>query len=455
MGLKGKLVKTTLVLVLIAVLPGLPPKTVFPFKPISIAPVRPLTGVLAPNQLLNGAERLHEGGLLQPEGVLVRGNLTYVSVYGGKILELGDQGTVRTVAKLGPECVGTFSERLCGRPLGIDFDTKGNNLIVADPYLGIWQVHIKTGERKLLVPKTNAIIDDGTTGRTGGDGKQSPATRQPNIPNGVSVAKNGDFYWSDTASDFIFEDAIQAVLCNPSGRLLHYSRATGRSRVLIDEVYGANGVVLSPDESFVLVGELGGQLIRRYHLKGPLAGTHDIFIDGLPGAVDNLNGDAGGFWAGLVIAADEANPSFVAMLAPFPNLRRLLVRLFVLVEAPFRFLYDLTGSEHALWATHHIGHLGGLVSLFPNRGTVLRIDWEGNIVLALHNDDTSSHVISQAVPQGKEHLLLGSPVNRWLGRVRLTPDTLAALKLQPNAKAAKPGAGDHQKPPVTLTREEL
>uniref|UniRef100_A0A182S9V2 Strictosidine synthase conserved region domain-containing protein n=1 Tax=Anopheles maculatus TaxID=74869 RepID=A0A182S9V2_9DIPT len=370
MGLKSKLFKASLVLMLIAILPGLPPKTVFPFKPISIAPVRPLTGVLAPNQLLNGAERLHEGGLLQPEGVVVRGNATYVSVYGGKILELGDQGSVRTVAKLGPECVGTYSERICGRPLGLDFDTKGNNLIVADPYLGIWQVHIKTGEKKLLVSKDKAIIEDGTEPAAGSSTKRSTiTTRQPNIPNAVAVARNGDVYWSDTASDFIFEDAIQAVLCNPSGRLLHYSRADGKSRVLIDEVYGANGVVLSPDESFVLVGELGGQLIRRYYLKGPKAGTHDVLIDGLPGAVDNLNGDATGFWVGLVIAADESNPSFIAMLAPFPNLRRLLVRLFVLVEAPFRLWYDTTGSDFALWVTHHIGHLGGLVPLFPDRGT--------------------------------------------------------------------------------------
>ncbi|XP_053659994.1 adipocyte plasma membrane-associated protein Hemomucin-like [Anopheles marshallii] len=442
MGLKRKLFMTSLVLMLIAILPGLPPKTVFPFRPITIAPVRPLTGVLAPNQLLNGAERLHEGGLLQPESVIVRGNVTYVSVYGGKILELGDQGSVRTVAKLGPECVGTYSERICGRPLGIDFDTKGNNLIVADPYLGIWQVHIKTGEKKLLVPKANAIIEDGT----GKSAPRSITTRQPNIPNGVAVARNGDFYWSDTASDFIFEDAIQALLCNPSGRLLHYSRVEGKSRVLIDEVYGANGVALSPDESFVLVGELGGQLIRRYYLKGPKAGTHDVFIDGLPGAVDNLNGDAHGFWVGLVIAADDSNPSFIAMLAPFPNLRRLLVRLFVLVEAPFRLWYGATGSDIALWVTHHVGHLGGLVALFPDRGTVLRMDWEGNIVLALHNDDTSSHVISQAVPIGTEHLLLGSPVNQWLGRVKLTPDTLATLKRQPapagptSAKPASTGA---------------
>ncbi|XP_040156522.1 adipocyte plasma membrane-associated protein-like [Anopheles arabiensis] len=431
MGLKSKLFKTGVVLLLIAVLPGLPPKTVFPFRPISIVPARPLAGVLAPNQVLNGAERLHEGGLQQPEGIAVRGNATYVTVYGGKILELGDQGSVRTVAKLGPDCVGTYSERICGRPLGLDFDTKGNNLIVADPYLGIWQVHIKTGDKKLLVPKDKAIIveDREQSSSSSSEAARKLRTRQPNIPNGVAVARNGDFYWSDTASDFIFEDAIQALLCNPSGRLLHYSRAEGRSRVLIDEVYGANGVVLSPDESFVLVGELGGQLIRRYYLKGPKVGTHDVFVDGLPGAVDNLNGDATGFWVGLVIAADESNPSFVGMLAPFPNLRRLLVRLFVLVEAPFRLWYDATGSDFALWVTHHIGHLGGLVPLFPDRGTVLRMDWEGNIVLALHNDDTSSHVISQAMPvPGTDQLLLGSPVNQWLGRVKLTPDTLAVLR---------------------------
>uniref|UniRef100_A0A182NRS3 Strictosidine synthase conserved region domain-containing protein n=1 Tax=Anopheles dirus TaxID=7168 RepID=A0A182NRS3_9DIPT len=454
MGLKGKLFKVGLVLMLIAVIPGLPPKTVFPFKPISITPARPLTGVLAPNQLLNGAERLHEGGLLQPESVLVRGNATYVSVYGGKVVELGEQGSVRTVIKLGPECVGTYSERICGRPLGIDFDTKGNNLIVVDPYLGIWQVHIKTGEKKLLISKTNAIIEDGL-GKPGTGSAPSTrsrhTTRQPNIPNDVAVARNGDFYWSDTASDFIFEDAIPALLCNPSGRLLHYSRAEGKSRVLIDEVYGANGVVLSPDESFVLVGELGGQLIRRYYLKGPNAGTQDIFIDGLPGAVDNLNGDAHGFWAALVIAVDENNPSFIGLLAPFPNLRRLLVRLFVLAEAPFKLWYDATGSDFALWVTHHIGHLGGLVGLFPDRATVLRLDWEGNIVMALHSDDSSSPVISQAVLQGKEHLLLGSPVNPWLGRVKLTPETLAALKGTLRAAMEAPKKPATAVPP----REEL
>ncbi|XP_053681052.1 adipocyte plasma membrane-associated protein Hemomucin-like [Anopheles nili] len=447
MGLRSKLLKITLVLILIAVLPGLPPKTAYPFRPITVSPPRPLTGVLAPNQLLNGAERLHEGGLLQPESVLVRGNATYVSVYGGKIIELGDHGAIRTVAKLGPECVGTFSERICGRPLGMDFDTKGNNLIVADPYLGIWQVHIKTGELKLLVSKTNAIIEDGTGKPFETATTHRTIIRPPNIPNGVAVARNGDFYWSDTASDFIFEDAIQALLCNPSGRLLHYSRATGKNRVLIDEVYGANGVVLSPDESFVLVGELGGQLIRRYYLKGAKAGTHDVFIDGLPGAVDNLNGDATGLWAGLVITADKNNPSFIGMLAPFPNLRRLLVRLFVLAEAPFWLLYGTTGSEFALWATHHIGHLGGLVGLFPDRGTVLRLDWEGNIVLALHNDDKSSHVISQAVLQGKDHLLLGSPVNPWLGRVRLSPETMAALQGQrPPTKPSQKDASPVEKP---------
>ncbi|XP_049533587.1 adipocyte plasma membrane-associated protein Hemomucin-like [Anopheles darlingi] len=455
MGFKGKLLKTALVLMLIAVLPGLPPKTVFPFRPITITPVRPLTGVLAPNRLLNGAERLHENELLQPESVVVRGNATYVTVYGGKVIELIEgSGTLRTVVKLGPECVGTYSERICGRPLGLDFDTKGNNLIVVDPYLGIWQVHIKTGEKKLLVPKENAIIDDGTiaSNKQQQHGRQQQiTTRQPTIPNGVAVAKNGDFYWSDTASDFIFEDAIQALLCNPSGRLLHYSRATGRNRVLLDEIYGANGVVLSPDESFVLVGELGGQLIRRYHLKGPQAGQHDVFLDGLPGAVDNLNGDADGFWVGLVIAADAENPSFVGMLAPFPNLRQLIVRLFVLIEAPFRLAYQLTGSPYALWATHQIGFLGDLVNVFPDRGTVLRVDWQGNIVFALHNDDTSSHVISQAVRQGKEHLLLGSPVNPWLGRVKLSPETLALLA--PGSKGAtetKPGSA-----PSRVNREEL
>uniref|UniRef100_A0A8D8CUH0 Adipocyte plasma membrane-associated protein n=1 Tax=Culex pipiens TaxID=7175 RepID=A0A8D8CUH0_CULPI len=415
MGFRGVSLKVGIFVLLVAILPGLPPYPTFPFKAFSVPPPRPLEDVLAPNQLLNNAEHLLENQLLGPETILVRGNTTFVSVFGGQILEISNADQIRVITKFGAECRGTFDERECGRPLGIAFDTQGNNLIVAEPYSGLWQVQIKTGERKLLVSLDEVL--DGVV------------PRKARIPNGVTVARNGDIYWSDTASDADFENAMQAMLMNPSGRLMHYSRATGKNRMLIDQVFGANGVALNRDESFVLVAELGGQLIRRYYLKGTKTGTDDIFIDGLPGSVDNLVADEHGLWAAIVIGADLDHPSPLAMLAPFPTVRKLAVRLLTMLDLPFEFIYQKTGNTIALRVANFIGNLGSSAPLFPKRGTVLRLDWEGNILAALHSDDGTANLIAHAVRSG-DHLLLGSPMHPWIGRVRLTEETLRIVAPQ-------------------------
>lgn len=46
---------------------------------------------------------------------------------------------------------GFVEERICGRPLGMAFDTLGNNLIVADAYYGIWSVDLSNGKKSQLV----------------------------------------------------------------------------------------------------------------------------------------------------------------------------------------------------------------------------------------------------------------------------------------------------------------
>lgn len=424
MGFKGVLLKVGIFLLLVAFLPGLPPYPTFPFKAFSVPPHRPLEGVLAPNQLLNNAEHWLEGQLLSPETILVRGNTTYASVFGGQILEISNVGDqIREVTKFGAECRGTFDERECGRPLGMAFDTQGNNLIVAEPYSGLWQVQIKTGERKQLVSLDEVL--DGVV------------PRRARIPNSLAVARNGDIYWSDTASDATFENAVQALLVNPSGRLMHYSRATGKNKVLIDQVFGTNGVALNRDESVVLVGELGGHMIRRYYLKGLKAGTNDIFIDGLPGSVDNLVADEHGLWVAIVIAADLDHPSPLAMLAPFPTLRKVAARLLTILDLPFEYFYQKTGNLFALKMAHLIGNLAPAQPLFPKRGTVLRMDWEGNILAALHGDDGTGNFVAHAVRSG-DHLLLGSPIHPWIGRVKLPEEVLKIVAPEGGAKVTVP-----------------
>jgi sugar lactone lactonase YvrE len=43
------------------------------------------------------------------------------------------------------------------------------------------------------------------------------------------------------------------LMAAPSGRVLKYDVASNSSKVLMDELSFANGIVLSPDEDFLLV----------------------------------------------------------------------------------------------------------------------------------------------------------------------------------------------------------
>ena len=54
-----------------------------------------------------------------------------------------------------------------------------------------------------------------------------------------------------------------------TGRLLSYNPKSKKTHVLADGFFYANGVALSPDESFVLVVETLSVTIHKYWLKGP------------------------------------------------------------------------------------------------------------------------------------------------------------------------------------------
>lgn len=98
-----------------------------------------------------------------------------------------------------------YEESRCGRPLGLAFDTQGNNLLIADAYYGLWQVDLGTNKKTLLVSPAQELA-----GKT--------INRPAKVFNGVTVSKGGDIYWTDSSSDFSIEDLVFATFANPSGR---------------------------------------------------------------------------------------------------------------------------------------------------------------------------------------------------------------------------------------------
>lgn len=180
----------------------------------------------------------------------------------------------------------------------------------------------------------------------------------------------------------------------------------------------ANGVILSDDESFVIVSETTNSRIIKYNLKGSKAGQQEIFAEGLPGVPDNINSDKqGGFLVSLIILIDSNNPYLIQSLIPHPYIRKMLLRLFYLIEAPFKLLQDIYPNYYSERILHALGSLNIAKCIQPNRTSViLRMDKTGKILDTLLMKNVSD-ISSAYIYNG--YLWLGSPWNEYIIRVSL------------------------------------
>lgn len=235
--------------------------------------------------------------------------------------------------------------------------------------------------------------------------------------NSVAVAKNGDIFFSSSSSEFGMNDGGFSFFANPSGRLLHYERKTGKVTVVLDNLWFANGVAISPDEEFVVVVETHGSRIQKYYLKGAKKGQSEVFVEGLPGVPDNVTPDEDGLWIALVVSADPQNPLLPHSMAPLPLVRKFLLRLLHLIEMPFTFITNLYPNPYTKSIAYKIGSFQAFSFTFPKRTTIVRTDWNGKVIGSLHGFDQSvtqpSHVM-----EFDNHLYIGSPYNHYVARVK-------------------------------------
>jgi sugar lactone lactonase YvrE len=205
--------------------------------------------------------------------------------------------------------------------------------------------------------------------------------------NGVALGRSGRVYFTDASWRWGPEDLMREALEHrPNGRLLVHDPASGETRRLLGDLYFANGVAVSADESFVLVAETFAYRVTRLWLTGPRAGEREHFIQNLPGFPDGIRADArGGYWLALYGPRD----ALLDALGPYPTGRRLLLCLPAwLLPAPRRF------------------------------GFVLALDEQGRVVQSLQDPAGAYAPISSATRLG-DWLYLGSLTEPAVGRVRL------------------------------------
>lgn len=382
--------------------------------PVTFEPAPGYVGPFAPNSLLATADRLAKGAAVGPEDVDADAE---GRIYGGFA-----DGSIRRFAPDGSG--GEVLANTGGRPLGMDFDEKGN-LYIAD------------GSRGLIVMHPDGTLEDLSNQADG-----VPFA----LADDVDVGADGKVYFSDASFKFPLDKYEQDILeSRPNGRLLVFDPANQQTRTLAEGLYFANGVAVSPDASFVLVNETSRYRVKKVWLTGEKAGQSEVILDNLPGFPDGISSNGRGtYW----MAIASPRQSAVDDLGPYPFLRKVVARLPKAVQpAPERY------------------------------GMIAAIDGDGKVLHVMQDPSPTSYSPITSVEEKNGMLLLGSMSYDAIGRIAapVTPDSAvpapgaampetgaaagAAAGAEPNpgaapAAGADPGASPAANPganPVTGT----
>lgn len=90
-------------------------------------------------------ELWHKGDLTGPEVIIDHKGELYTSLIGGDVVKLVGNDHIVPVVKFGKPCAHYYEEKLCGRPLGIQFGPDGY-LYAMDAYYGLWKANVDTGK---------------------------------------------------------------------------------------------------------------------------------------------------------------------------------------------------------------------------------------------------------------------------------------------------------------------
>jgi sugar lactone lactonase YvrE len=245
----------------------------------------------------------------------------------------------------------TVLGRTGGRPLGLEACADGS-VLVCDHDRGLLRV---APDRSVQV-----LVDEVAA---------SPLTFASNVVEGP----DGTIWFTVSTRRWDLEHYLGDIIEHSCTGMLVRRDVDGTVTVLLDDLKFANGLVLAPDSSHLLVAETGGYRVSRYWLTGPRAETVEPFADNLPGLPDNMSlGSDGLVWVSVAAPRN----ALLDKLLPLPGLWRVL--LWNLPEAvrpkptPLAWVmaFDLSGRlVHDLRTTD--GSYGFVTSVTEYNGTVV------------------------------------------------------------------------------------
>ncbi|XP_018715435.2 protein STRICTOSIDINE SYNTHASE-LIKE 10 [Eucalyptus grandis] len=253
---------------------------------------------LSTSQLGNRYHQLALPKVAGPESIAFdcQGQGPYVGVSDGRILKwegsrLGwREFSVPTAHRDRKLCDGSKDpdkEQICGRPLGLKFNSATCDLYVADAYYGLLKVGPRGGIAHQLA--------------TSGGGVPF------NLTNALDIdAWTGAVYFTDSTISYQRRNYMLSIENgDKTGRVLKYDPHTKRVTVLLSGLSFPNGLALSKDGSFLVVAETGKLQLLKIPLGPTKTGGHhatpaQVFYSQLARYPDNIKrNDKGEFWVAL------------------------------------------------------------------------------------------------------------------------------------------------------------
>ncbi|KAG2329336.1 hypothetical protein Bca52824_000516 [Brassica carinata] len=313
---------------------------------------------LSNDRFLTGAELIGVGLLNSPEDIAYHraAGLIYTGCVDGWVKRVKVTESVND--SLVEDWVNTG-----GRPLGIAFGLHGE-VIVADAYKGLLNI---SGDGK----NTELLTDEA-------DGVKFKLT------DAVAVADNGVLYFTDASYKYNMRHfAFDILEGKPHGRLMSFDPVTRATRVLLKDLYFANGVSMSPDQTHLVFCETPMRRCSKYYINEERV---EVFIQGLPGYPDNIRYDGEGHY-------------WIAMPSGVTVLWKLAFR--------YPFLRKITGLA---------AKYGFEPMIFMENAGVLEVDLDGK-PMALFHDRKHSHMTT-GVKIGR-YLYCGSLLHSHIVRLDL------------------------------------
>lgn len=330
-------------------------------------PTPAFTGTTALNEQLCTSQTISLAGWYGPEDIVFdqEGNL-YCGVHrsatdfsDGKILKITTDGKVSTFYDAGSWVAG------------LHFDDSGNLLALSH----------KEGLISISPEKKVTVL-----------AKQDEMGEKFLIPNGLDMASDGKIYFSNTSevAPYSIKYGRKVILeMKPIGGFYCYDPQKGTVKTLMTGTYFGNGVVLSKDESQVLLVETTRYRVLRYWLKGEKAGQTDVFMDNLPGFPNGISiRPDGSYWLGFTTKRSDALDK----------------------------IHAKTGMKKLVYGLPNF--MQPKADLF---GMVMHVSTEGKILHTLY--DTQGKVMPEAgaVKEHQGYLYLGGDGLPHIGKFKLDP----------------------------------